>query len=908
MGLAIYRKKRKFGVTSEPRGRVSRAKGRSFVIQKHDATRLHYDFRLEHDGVLKSWAVTKGPSLVPGEKRLAVHVEDHPIEYGEFEGTIPQGQYGGGTVMLWDRGTWEPDGDPDKGFAKGHLVFDLDGEKLKGRWHLVRMRGRPREKRENWLLIKSDDAEARAPSDPDILDQKNKSVATRRSMDEIAAGRKPKIKTNVKAAAVWNSVARSERGQVRGPVTDRRPGTVARASGRRARASHAAAPAKAKTKALPMPSFVPPCLAKLEAEAPNGSTWVHEIKFDGYRIQAALANGEVKLYTRKGLDWAGKFRPIAAAVATLSARSVLIDGEIVVETEAGVSDFSALQADLSAGRTDRMVYFVFDLLHLDGADWTGRPLRERKTALKDLVAGMRGPIRYSEHLDDPGRVVLEKACKMTLEGIVSKLADAPYRSGRNGDWIKTKCSGRQEFVIGGFVPSTVMPRAVGALAMGYFEEGQFVYAGRVGTGYNRETAADLFRTLDTLRRRTPAFEKNLPAVERRRKDVRWVEPKVVAEVEFRGWTGDNMLRHAAFKGVREDKDAHEIVREEAEMVTGAHANRANSSAHVRGRYKRATATTASAKRAATRRPGGGERSAPEATRTPAKAAAAEIAGVRLTHPDRVYWDDVGVTKKDLAEFYADIWDWMAPHLVRRPLALLRCPDGAGETCFVQKHAHATFDRSKILSIDDHGEEVIAIDRLEGLIALVQSGVLEVHVWGTTIDQLDLCDRLVFDLDPGPGVVWKTVIAAAREVRQRLEDLGLESFIKTSGGKGLHVVAPIRGAPWDQAKDFSHAVALEMAADAPDKFVSKMTKSLRQGKIFVDYLRNGRGATAVAAYSSRARIGAAVSTPVTWDELKPALTADKFTILNLRQRLARLRDDPWADIAKVKQKLPTLKTK
>jgi bifunctional non-homologous end joining protein LigD len=895
VGLSTYHQKRKFDVTAEPRGTVRRRKGRSFVVQKHDATRLHYDFRLEHEGVLKSWAVTKGPSLVPGEKRLAVHVEDHPVEYGAFEGTIPAGQYGGGTVMLWDRGSWEPEGDPDKGFKKGHLVFDLNGEKLKGRWHLVRMRGRPHEKRENWLLIKGDDAAAREAGDPDILDQKDKSVATKRSMDEIAAGRKPKVKTKVKAAAVWNSVARKERAAP--PVP---PLGAKKRAGARARDRGSARPVgrvtarRARAKAR-LPDFVPPCLAKLETEAPNGDGWVHEIKFDGYRIQARLDGGEVALLTRKGLDWAKKFKPVSDAVAALSARTALVDGEIVVEVD-GVSDFSTLQADLSAGRKDRFVYCVFDLLHLDGIDYTARPLIERKAALKALLAAVGPPLRYSEHLDDPGRIVLSQACRMTLEGIISKRADAPYHSGRTGDWIKSKCNGRQEFAVGGFVPSTVMPGAVGSLAMGYFEDGRFVYAGRVGTGFNRETAGELYRALDKLTISKPPFDARLPPVERRRKEVRWVSPKTVVEIEFRGWTGDKMLRHAAFKGVRADKDAADVVREEvADMAPTTDTDAA--ARKGAGAGKRVTKPA-------------GRSAAKPATAKPATAgrASATIAGVTLTHPERVYWDDVGVTKKDLAAFYADIWDWIAPHVVRRPLALLRCPDGAGEDCFVQKHAHSTFDRSKILSVDDDGEEVIALDRLEGLIALVQSGVLEVHVWGTTIDHLDLCDRLVFDLDPGPGVDWKAVIGAAREVRSRLDDLGLESFIKTSGGKGLHVVAPIAGAPWDEAKEFSHAVALEMAADSPDKYVSKMTKSLRRGKIFVDYLRNGRGATAVAPYSSRARKGAPVSAPIAWEELKPTLTADKFTVLNLRQRLARLKEDPWVDITKVKQKLPTLRPK
>jgi bifunctional non-homologous end joining protein LigD len=873
LGLQAYRHKRQFDVTTEPRGRRERTKGNLFVVQKHDATRLHYDFRLELDGVLKSWAVAKGPSLVPGEKRLAIHVEDHPVEYGSFEGTIPEGQYGGGTVMLWDRGTWTPDGDAHEGYRKGHLDFTLDGEKLKGRWHLVRMRPRPKERQEGWLLIKGDDAEARDAKGPDILDEQTLSVATRRSLDEIAAGRKPKIRSKVKASAVWQSVARSERRAK--PRQDIKP-----------RQDMGARAVRRDAKARP-PDFVESCLAQLQAKPPEDAGWVHEIKLDGYRIQARLDNGGVTLKTRKGLDWTAKFSPVAPVVAGLDAEGALIDGEIVAVNAQGQSDFSELQADLKAGRTDRLVYYVFDLLYLDGVDLRRRPLVERKAALERLLEGVPpdGVVRYSAHLEEPGSTVFRQACRMTLEGIISKRRDAPYRSGRTGDWIKTKCADRQEFVIGGYSPSTAAPRAVGALAMGYYDGGKLRYAGRVGTGYTRAISTDLYRRLERLRADKPAFDA-IPAEERRRRDMRWVKPQLVAEVDFRGWTGTHVLRHAAFKGLREDKNAREVVREEPAM----------SPIRTETRPRTGAARTAA-------RHARGARRSPTSAASPGRKAPVDVAGVALTHPDRVYWEDAGVTKRDLAEFYAEIWDWIAPHLVRRPLALLRGPDGAGENCFVQKHAHATFDRSRILSIDDGGEEVIAIEDPAGLVALVQAGVLEVHVWGTTIDHIDTCDRLVFDLDPGPGVDWHGIIAAAREVRERLADLGLESFVKTSGGKGLHVVVPIDAAPWEPAKDFAHRITLEMSADAPEKYVPKMTKSLRHGRIFVDYLRNGRGATAVAAYSSRARAGAPVSTPIAWSELKPALTADKFTVLNLRQRLAKLRSDPWAEIAKVKQKLP-----
>ncbi len=860
--LRRYHEKRRFDVTPEPRGRKGRTKGNLYVIQKHAATRLHYDFRLELDGVLLSWAVTRGPSLVPGEKRLAIHVEDHPLDYGGFEGTIPKAQYGGGTVMLWDRGQWFPEGDPHEMLKKGNLTFTLDGEKLEGRWHLVRMRPRPNERQEAWLLIKGDDTAARTPSDPDILETKSKSVATGRSLDEIAAGKKPKIRSKVKAAAVWHSVARSER--MRSP-----PPARANAKVREKRAARGSAR---------LPDFIPPCLARLETVPPSGADWVHEIKFDGYRMEARLDHGRVKLLTRKGLDWTEKFDRVADAVAALPADAALVDGEIVVEEENGVSSFSALQTALKEGQKERFVYYVFDVLHLDGEDLTKQPLEARKAALKNLLAGTppTGAIRLSEHFDTPGASVLLQACRMHLEGIISKLRNAPYRSGRTGDWIKTKCSNRQEFVVAGFSPSTAAPRAVGALVVGYYEDGKLHYAGRIGTGYTHKTASDLWKQLDKLAIDKPLFDE-IPAEERRRRDVLWVEPKMVIEADFRGWTHGDVLRQAAFKGVREDKSPREVVREvPADMATTA----------------RAGAAQARARKAP-----------PAAARTAATKSAVEVAGMRLSNPDRVYWPDVGITKRALAEFYADIWDWIAPHVVRRPLALLRCPDGVGANCFVQKHAHATFDDRRILRVDDHGEEIIAIGDLAGLVALVQAGVLEVHVWGCTIDRIEAPDRMVFDLDPGPGVDWPAVIAGAREVRERLTAVGLESFLKTSGGKGLHVVAPLQGADWTQMKEFAHRIALEMSADSPTKYLSKMTKSARQGRIFIDYLRNGRGATSVAAYSSRARQGAPVSTPIDWKELKPALTADHFTMLNLRQRLKRPRPDPWADIGKVKQKLP-----
>jgi bifunctional non-homologous end joining protein LigD len=908
VGLQVYRRKRKFDVTAEPRGRQARGKGNQFVIQKHAASRLHYDLRLEHDGVMKSWAVTRGPSLVPGDKRLAVQVEDHPIEYNEFEGTIPQGEYGGGTVMIWDRGQWFPEGDPEKGLKKGHLDFRLEGEKLHGRWHLVRMHRRPNEKKDNWLLIKAHDEWQRDSKDPDILEEQDRSVVSGRSIPEIAEGKgktrvwhsnRP-VKENVKAGATRVSSAPAKRQST--PKTRR---AAPAKKGRAAKATKSKKKSKARD---PLPDFVPPALATLRETPPTGSGWVHEIKFDGYRIQARLNHGDVRLLTRKGLDWKNKFPNIADAVAALPADTALIDGEIVVEDASGHSNFSMLQAALKEGRVDRFVYYVFDLLYLDGRDLRDLPLIERKAALKHLIEEAEIPgkaIRYSEHFEEDGAVVLRQACSMQLEGIVSKRIDAPFRSGRVETFIKTKCANAQEFVVGGYSPSTVMPRAIGALAVGYYDNGRFNYAGRIGTGYSQATARDLWKRLHPLEVKTPPFDQ-IPAAERRRRDVNWVEPKMVIESNFRGWTGDGLVRQAAFKGVREDKPAKEVVRE-APAAVDKSVNSSDDHAETRSAAE-ATKVMAKKSKVVTK----AAKPARPAAKTPAKKPAARSAkpwkegDVKFTHPDRVYWVDVGITKQDLADYYRGVWDWMAPHVIDRPLSLVRCPDGTKGECFFQKHASAGLTEKNLRTvIDKNRRQIIAVEDLDGLLSLVQAGVLEVHVRGSLIDRLDLCDRIVFDLDPGEGVGWPDIVKAARDVHARLAAIKLESFVKLSGGKGLHVVVPIVGTDWDTTKTFVQAFALSMAADDPERYVAKMTKSIRGGKIFVDYLRNSLEQTSVAAYSTRARPGAPVSVPVTWQELGRTTGGNQYTVLNIMKRLKGLKHDPWQDIGRIKQRLPSL---
>ncbi len=898
MGLQVYRRKRKFDVTPEPRGRPARGKGNRFVIQKHAARRLHYDLRLELDGVMKSWAVTRGPSLVPGEKRLAVRVEDHPIEYNDFEGTIPAGEYGGGTVLIWDRGRWEPEGDPHKGLAKGHLSFSLEGEKLRGSWHLVRMHGRPGEKKENWLLIKAHDEWARSERDPDILEEMPLSVVSGRSIPEIAEGK----------SRVWHS-NRSVQENVRAGATRGSGGARKSARSSRRPASEKKGKAKGKVskgRSAALPDFVPPSLATLRASAPGGRGWIHEIKFDGYRIQARLDHGKVRLLTRKGLDWTKRFPNVAEAVADLPAETALIDGEIVVENGRGISDFSMLQQALKEGRRGGFIYYVFDLLHLDGRDLRGLPVIERKAELEGLLDSAEPAgdvIRYSGHFDEDGSVVLRHACSMALEGIVSKRADAPYRSGRSENFVKTKCANAQEFVVGGYSPSTAMPQAIGALAVGYYDTGRLIYAGRIGTGYTRAVARDLWQRLHKIEIAKPPFDE-IAAAERRRGDVRWVRPKMVIESQFRGWTGDGLVRQAAFKGVREDKPAREVVREAPAAIDGAKSPPQNARTPAKIAAEVTKTMAKKSRRVAKKAPA--QTSAHR--RAPASAKPSTEGDVRFTHPDRVYWVDVGVTKQDLADFYRAVWDWMAPHVVGRPLALVRCPDGTKGECFFQKHASAGLSEEHLRSVTDtKGRQVIAIENLDGLLSLVQAGVLEVHVRGSMIDRLDLCDRIVFDLDPGADVGWAGVVAAAREVRERLAAIDLESFVKLSGGKGLHVIVPIAGSDWETVKIFVQAFAQAMAADEPKRYVAKMTKSLRGGRIFVDYLRNSLEQTSVAAYSTRARAGAPVSVPVTWQELPRTTGGNQYTVLNLAKRLGALKADPWKDIGRIRQRLPDLNT-
>jgi len=873
--LGLYRSMRDFEITGEPSGSAKKKffnnQPLPFVIQKHAATRLHYDFRLGWNGVLKSWAVAKGPSYFTGDKRLAVQVEDHPIDYGGFEGIIPKGQYGGGTVMVWDQGTWEPQAghtDVDAGLRTGSLKFIMHGTKMKGKWALIRMGGKAaNESKPNWLLIKEHDEFERGKDDPPITDEAPNSVVTGRGLDEIAKNEDH----------VWNSKETAKgNAWYRNDAKSATPGGGA--SSKSARAVKLSVPHGAPKEKLPQ--FVTPELALQATTPPSGAGWLHELKLDGYRIQARKDGDKVQLLTRTGLDWTHRMKTLAALVGGLPAEKAILDGEVVVLAENGNTSFADLQAAFQEGVKKPLSYFVFDLLHLNGHSLRGLPLVERKALLPTLLEDGGEFLRLSEHIETSGEVFFEKACELHVEGIISKRAASKYSSGRSGDWLKLKCVHEQEFVIGGFTLPSNGTHGVGALLLGYYDAKKLVYAGRTGTGFTQKTHRVLRDQLDELRQSAMPIEKLLADA---RKGAVWVKPQLVAQVNFATWTADNLVRQASFKGLREDKPALDVRKEEPTVVPRSHGTKHASYSAPAGIA--AKAVPAEAVRAK------------DGQAKVGRNKAAASAPIRLTHPEKVLDAETQLTKQQLADYYWAIASHMLPHVEGRPLSLVRCPEGSEKQCFYQKHVnHLMPPGVTAVDVPDKKtgkiEPYITLSNAEALAGLAQMGVLEVHPWGSRNEDLEHPDRIIIDLDPDPTVPWGRLAASAGEVRKELKKLGLESFLKSTGGKGLHVVVPIEPKhDWTVIKQLAHAFVLQMEKVQPDFYLTKMSKAARKEKIFLDYLRNERGATAVAAFSPRARAGAAVSLPLSWNDLKlperPIVRVADFA--EWRGRLSR---DPW----------------
>ncbi|EPM48204.1 DNA ligase D [Pseudomonas syringae] len=835
-----YTRKRNFDVTSEPAESKRKGKARSgalsFVIQKHDARNLHYDFRLELDGTLKSWAVPKGPSLDPKQKRLAVHVEDHPLDYAAFEGSIPKGQYGGGDVIVWDRGIWQPHGDPRKTYADGKLKFTLIGEKLSGEWALVRTRLKGSGSKEQWLLIKEKDDIARPAAEYDITEAQPQSVI---SGAHVGAGRSAPAKSKAKAVE--------------------------------AKPARKPAPKKAN---VVFPDTLAPQLATL-VDAPPAGDWLYEIKFDGYRMLTRIQNDEVHLFTRNGNDWTDQLPELTKALKGLKLQDSWFDGEVVVLDEQGLPDFQGLQNAFDAGHSKNIFYYLFDMPFLSGEDLREVPLEQRRDALKQVLGSKRSRLlRYSDAFQAGHKDIVASAAAMGLEGVIGKRAGSAYVGKRNADWIKLKCRLRQEFVIVGYTAPQGSRSAFGALLLAVNDDAQgLVYAGRVGTGFTEATLKHVHKQLKPLHREESPLAKKLTSAQAR--GVQWVEPTLVCEAEFAQWTREGIVRQAAFFGLRSDKPAADVVYEEAQPANAASVT-------------------------------------PEPSRQPGKKTArgkVDVAGTGISHPQRVIDSKTGTKKIELAQFYESIADWILPFLNKRPVALLRCPEGIDGEQFFQKHAeHLAIPHIRQLdrALDPGHAALMEIGSVQALVGAAQMGAIELHTWGTTRDRIETPDHFVLDLDPDPALPWRSMIEATQMVLAVLEELGLEAFLKTSGGKGMHIIVPLaRQAEWDTVKAFAKAIAEFISRQLPERFTATMGPKNRVGKIFIDYLRNSRGGSTVTAYSVRARPGLPVSVPIALHELTGLTSSAQWDITNLEQRLSQLKDDPWAGYSnrrKITQKM------
>lgn len=839
MSLKRYQQKRDFKKSTEPKGKVAPSASKNlYIIQKHAASHLHYDFRIELNGVLKSWAVPKGPSLDPTIKRLAVHVEDHPIEYGSFEGIIPEGEYGGGTVMLWDQGTWIAEGDPVKAYQNGNLTFELKGTKLKGLWKLVQIKKTPK----NWLLMKLKDKYARSQDNYDVTVTKAKSVVSNKTLKQITE-HDPETWPTKKLSKKAKSITSSSKKKIK--IFPKH--NVIKRDNR-------------QLKRIAMPT-VNLQLSTLVDQPPQGDEWLHEIKLDGYRLLAYIENKKVKLITRGKHNWTEKFKDIADELKKLPVDSAIFDGEIVVLDEQHKSNFQLLQNSLKQKNATSFVYYIFDILYYNGYDLTTLKLIERKKILENLLVTVKSLfLRYNDHIIGSGFDVYKKTCELGLEGIISKNINSKYSQRRDRNWLKCKCTKRQEFVIGGFTKPQGSRSYFGALLLGFYQDSKLIYCGHVGTGFTEASLKTIYELLKKYQTNTMPFYQQPSRVSH----ATWVKPVLVAEIEYAEITRDLILRQPSFKGLRSDKNP-KLITLESPITT-----------------KQATTTTKVSKKKSV-----------------------DI-GITITNPDRILYNEAKITKLELIEYYQFIHQWMLPYVVNRPLALLRCPEGYDKECFFQKHLNE-MQIENLYTIDikekDDTEHCIYIKDLNGLLTLAQLGTLEIHPWGSSNNKIEQPDQITFDLDPAPDVPWKKVIAAAFEIKHQFEKLNLVSFVKSTGGKGLHVVIPIKPKySWKDIKSFSHTFVKYMGTQFTDKYITDMAKHKRTGKIYLDYLRNQRGATAIAPYSTRALQQATIATPLAWDELTNDKRDITFNLKTIYNRMETLKHDPWKQFFNIKQSL------
>jgi bifunctional non-homologous end joining protein LigD len=871
--LSEYNRKRNFKLTSEPAGDSKSSKGKriahalKFVIQKHDARRLHYDFRLEMDGTLRSWAIPKGPSLDPKDKRLAVHVEDHPISYASFEGSIPHGQYGGGDVIVWDQGVWQPHDNSATAYKFGKLKFTLIGEKLSGDWTLVRTNLRGSGDKEQWLLIKERDESARPAEEYDIVAAQPQSVLS----GAVIPAKKSKNSTLSKSSET-QALTKSTKKDIEGKSSEKE-----------------AAAKKISRKKNTLPDMLSPELATLVSEPPAGN-WLYELKFDGYRILTRVHQGKVAMFTRNGHDWTHKLPLQAAAIVALDLQDSWLDGEVVVLNESGLPDFQLLQNAFDQGNNQNILYYVFDAPFLNGKDLRNEPIETRRAALESIISeSPKSSVRFSAAFMHNHSNILSSACAMSLEGIIGKRAGSPYVSRRSGDWIKLKCKLRQEFVIVGYTKPQGARSGFGALLVAVHEavgKPELLYAGRIGTGFDTARLQDLYQIMKKLERDSTPLSHNLQSSQMR--GVHWIEPKLVCEAEFAQWTGDGILRQAVFISLRTDKPAQDIIRENARAPEDLPA-----AEPIQNSKK--TAANAKLSSIATKKSSNTVKKS-----TPAKKNSSAVENeskIVITHPERIIDPDSKATKKDLAVFYGEIADWILPHLDDRPVSILRVPEGIDGEQFFQKHIqHLTIPGIKQLdrSLDPGHAALMEIDSIEALVGAVQMGTIELHTWGAKTTGIETPDRIILDLDPDPALPWRSVVEATRLTLAVLDELKLDAFLKTTGGKGMHIVIPLKpDAGWEYVKEFSKAITQFMTRHIPERFVEKMGPKNRIGKIFIDYLRNQRGSSTVAAYSVRARPGLPVSVPIARSELTTITASSQWNIGNLHERLDRLKTDPWA---------------